>query len=295
MAEAEEVIQDTAAPEVETQAREMGWRPKDEYKGDEEKWVDAKTFVDRGEHILPIVKATNKRLRDDLTKTNERLNEVMDALKESKETIDAMERYHQEDIKQKVERTRKELKDQLVAAKKAGDVESEVDLTDEISRLNSAENAAEGKDNKKPAVEGKKDAPDYTKHPDWVAWKEDNPWFGVDRAKTAIAYDISAQLRNGGETSQGREFMDKVTAGVAKEVSRLGGGRSSSKVEGGKGGSGGNGGSSGGGRSWNDLPSEAKEACRGYERELVGENKRHKTVDAWRKVYTEQYFADLPK
>jgi len=33
----------------EEDAREMGWRPKDEWEGDPEKWRDAKEFVERGE------------------------------------------------------------------------------------------------------------------------------------------------------------------------------------------------------------------------------------------------------
>ena len=31
------------------QAREMGWRPKEEWEGEPEKWRDAKEFVERGE------------------------------------------------------------------------------------------------------------------------------------------------------------------------------------------------------------------------------------------------------
>ena len=39
--------------DAETAAREMGWRPKEEFRGEAEKWVDAETFVSRGEHFLP--------------------------------------------------------------------------------------------------------------------------------------------------------------------------------------------------------------------------------------------------
>ena len=35
--------------QYETDAREMGWRPKDEWEGDPDKWRDAKEFVERGE------------------------------------------------------------------------------------------------------------------------------------------------------------------------------------------------------------------------------------------------------
>ena len=57
-------VQGTEAPEVienetpestvqtnpyEGEAREMGWRPKEEWQGEPEKWRDAKEFVERGE------------------------------------------------------------------------------------------------------------------------------------------------------------------------------------------------------------------------------------------------------
>lgn len=42
--------QHTETPsQYEVDAREMGWRPKDEWEGDPEKWRDAKEFVERGE------------------------------------------------------------------------------------------------------------------------------------------------------------------------------------------------------------------------------------------------------
>ena len=39
--------QESPAPSVEEQARDMGWRPKEEFEGDEDKWVAAQEFVDR--------------------------------------------------------------------------------------------------------------------------------------------------------------------------------------------------------------------------------------------------------
>lgn len=285
---AEDTVIDEPSSELLAEARELGWRPKEEFKGDEAKWVDAKTFVERGEHVLPIVKATNARLRSDLAATNARLEEVSAALKASKESTDALERYHQDDVKQKVEKARADLKAQLVAAKKAGDVESEVNLTDELTRLNTVD-LTEAKVTDEPLP--KPVQKDYTKHPEFIAWKEDNPWFGTDIAKTAIARDISERLRASGETSIGREYMDKVSVATAKEVTRLGGGRATSKVEASKGGGGGGG--NGGAKSYSDLPPEAKTACNSYERELVGPNRKYKTTDEWRKSYAEQFFREV--
>lgn len=295
MADAEDTTTVEPNPEVETQARGMGWRPKDEFKGEEGKWVDASTFVERGEHVLPIIKETNKRLRTDLQTTHEKLGRVEQALLDSQETIKALEKYHQEDVKQKVEKARKDLKAQLVAAKKSGDVETEVELTEELANLNAADTAATTRDSgngeDKTTVTTRKQEVDYTQNPEFIEWKEDNPWFS-DPVKAAIAGQVTIALRNGGNKLVGRAFLDEVSKSVTKELSRLGGGRRESKVEGSRGGAGGNGGG-GSGRTWADLPKEAKDACDGFNNTLVGKGRRHETVDAWRKAYVEQYFREV--
>lgn len=54
------------ARDYEAEARKLGWLPKDEFKGDDARWTDAETFVKRGEEMLPLVKAQNKKLREEL-------------------------------------------------------------------------------------------------------------------------------------------------------------------------------------------------------------------------------------
>ena len=273
------------APEIETQAREMGWRPKEEFKGAEDKWVDAVTFVERGEHVLPIVKETNKRLREDLRLANEKMTSLEQAVLQSQQTIAALDKYHKEDVKQKVETARKRLKEELIAAKKSGDVEAEVNLTEELTTLNAAETARVD-----PPVVNKPAPKDFTKEPIFVEWKEANPWFGSDKARTAIAYQVTTELRSQGETSVGREFLDKVTQEVNKEVARLGGRTHANKVEAGRGGAtGGN----GAGKTYADLSAEAKAACRSFVPDLVGPNKLYKTEADWQKKYAADFFAEV--
>lgn len=77
--EAEPVVTQTEQPEqnqvtpdvdpYEEQAREQGWRPKEEYEGDPNKWRPAKEFVERGElfgkidHMGKELKETRKALK----------------------------------------------------------------------------------------------------------------------------------------------------------------------------------------------------------------------------------------
>ena len=64
-----EVVDTPEYSEIEQQAREQGWRPKEEWEGDETKWRDAKEFVERGELYSKIdtmgrdLKDTKKALK----------------------------------------------------------------------------------------------------------------------------------------------------------------------------------------------------------------------------------------
>lgn len=296
MADQEVDQQEQQTQEVEAEAREMGWRPKDEFKGADDKWVDAATFVEKGKHVLPIIKETANRLREENRTLQAKQGELTEALADSQKAIKALEKYHQEDVKQKVEKARTDLKAQLVAAKKSGDVEAEVEITDQLTTLNAADAAAGERDTAAAAAGSNTQKPskkDYTQDPVYKDWVRDNPWFTEDPIKAGIAYQVSANLRADGETVEGRAFLDKITEGVNKELTRLSGGRSAPrKVEGGKGGAGGNG-SNGGGKTYADLPADAKAACRSYEQDLVGKNKKYATVAEWHKSYADQYFKDV--
>jgi hypothetical protein len=59
------------APETrdwEAEARSQGWTDKDEFKGPADKWIDAESFVKRGETINPFMKKQNDYLRRELEK-----------------------------------------------------------------------------------------------------------------------------------------------------------------------------------------------------------------------------------
>lgn len=53
-----------AERDYEAEAREMGWFPEAEFKGKKRpaEFLDAKTFVERGEHVLPIIKREREKM-----------------------------------------------------------------------------------------------------------------------------------------------------------------------------------------------------------------------------------------
>lgn len=90
---------------IEEKAKAMGHVPKEEWKGDPEKWRPAEEFVERGENIIPILK---KRLDE----TNQKLDNMG---KDLKITIAANAREVEEAKKAEFNRATKEYNDKLAA------------------------------------------------------------------------------------------------------------------------------------------------------------------------------------
>lgn len=86
MSDVQETVVEQTAPierDYEKEAREMGWVPETEFKGEKEKWKPADQFVQDGERILPIVRSQLKREREererdkaDFAKRTERLEKM---------------------------------------------------------------------------------------------------------------------------------------------------------------------------------------------------------------------------
>jgi hypothetical protein len=61
-----EEVEQTQARDFEAEAREHGWSPKEDFKGDTARWVDAETFMKRADEMMPLLKAQNSRLKRDI-------------------------------------------------------------------------------------------------------------------------------------------------------------------------------------------------------------------------------------
>lgn len=64
--------------EIEATARRLGWRPKEEYKGPADKWVDAPEYIRQAEEEFPKLKHANKSLERKLAKLENGMAEVLE-------------------------------------------------------------------------------------------------------------------------------------------------------------------------------------------------------------------------
>lgn len=294
-------------PEVEQRAREMGWSPKEQWRGNPNSWIDAKTFVERGEHVMPILQANSRKDRAELAALRRQLQEQGVQLQTANESIQVLTNISTEQGRAAAKEKRRELLRQQAQARTDGNTDLEIDLGEQIADVTAeitaqAEAPAPKKGAKKPSgQQPSSNEPDPVAHPDYQAFVSENSWFGVDHIKTAVATAVGQQLRSDPANNhlQGKAFFDRV---VAETNKALGGQqpqqRASSKVEGagngaGNNGSGGGGGGNGtsNGKSYADLPADAKAACDKDARRLVGEGKAFKTEADWRKYYVNIYFS----
>lgn len=269
---------------VEQAAREMGWRPQAEFRGDASKWVDAETFVSRGENFIPILRADREKLRGEVADTRAALTKTQELLEASQEAINELKRYHTEDTQRQVEKAKKDLVKQLRQAREDGDVEAEVEIQDELTKIRTAQAAPAPAPAPKPAATP---TPAPATDPEFDAWVVDNTWFKDNPRLRGLTLGIAEELRSKQPGLKGKAFYAAIDSEMAEYLDPPA--RGADKVGGGRGPTGG--GSSSRQKSYTDLPADAKAACDEYAAKLVGPGRAHKDLASWQAQYAKDYFA----
>ena len=269
--------------EVEDKARTMGWLPEEDFRGDKKNWVDAETYVKRGEEFVPFLKANNRKLESKLSEVTSEVTSLKETLAQATETIEALKEFNSERNRENAEVLRKQILKEISEAREAGDVEKEETLRDTLAETREA--IKEAKVTPKEKEEVKPANPEDS--PEWKAWLGDNDWFNTDRTMRAVAAQIASDNLNNAEfvKMKPKERWDWVRDQARKELKRDVPKKVISDVEGG----GNRGSESNGGKNFSDLPKEAKDACDRWAEKLVKKGGAWETKEAYRKHYAEQY------
>lgn len=196
----------------ETEAGRKGWVPREKFKGPADKWVDAKTFVERGERFNANLQREVQELRDQLTKF--------------KGTQAAFVKFHEETIAKKdaeIAEAIKGLRIQRSQAMREGEDETVVEIEDRIELLQD-----QRKDLKTEAAEATKNREEEAGeqegkivNPVLDEWIEDgNKWFQDDPKMRSYAIAMGDSMIENGETLRGRKFLDLVAAKMREEFPR---------------------------------------------------------------------------
>lgn len=286
---------------VEQKATSMGWVPKEEFRGDEKRWMTAEDFVERGESFIPFLKKSNGELKNQINTISERNAELERLLRANTAAIEEMQEENTERNKEAVVASRDELIDQIAAARQAGDTRQELLLMDKLSdtreQLREAAKKPEVKaENTSTAVVSP--AVDYTKTPEWQTFKSENSWFDEDPVMRSASIAIGQQLAAEGgadwKALGASERFSRIAAATRKRFGMADNARrqGASKVEGGRSSGGNSGGSGGSSRGYDSLPREAQEACDRAGQRLIGNGKKYKTQAEQRTAYARTYFAE---
>jgi hypothetical protein len=260
----DEIVEDVkVTPEVEAKALKMGWTPKDEFKGDPDKWRPADEFVERGENMLPIVKAQVKRQEKEIL-------ELKEAMKQFGE-------YHTKTETRAYEKAMLDLKQQRADAIAAGDGVAFDKVDDQLNTLRQ-EIESKGKQESKQT--------DATLDPVYIEWVSRNKWV-EDKEMEMEARDVAENLIAIGVKSSGAAFLDRV-----KEVMKM---KHPEKFENKRRESaptveGGSPAPRRGGKSYADLPADAKAACDRMAKNAYSD--KPKEIAAFKAEYTKNYFEE---
>jgi len=273
--------------EVESKARSMGWKPKSEWKGPTDNWIDAPEYVEKGESLIPFLRSDRQKLQGELSNTTQKLTATEQRLAAAEAALEEIRTFNADMAKERKERRKAEIGAELKAAREAGDDVKVAELQNELGEVI-----------KQAPVREPSKTTTATSQPAIQPWVQsyinENQEFFQDGDRVALFNNEMLRRRKAGDTRMGEvEGVALFNEAVQAVEKKLGGNarrQAASKTEESRRGPGNGSGSSSRGQSYADLPSDARQKCDAQESRFVGEGKTFKDQAAWRKHYANSYF-----
>jgi hypothetical protein len=201
---------------LEARAREMGWVPKEEFRGDHSKWTSAEDYVRRGENMIPLLRAESRRnaeesrrLREELAEAGKKINEMSDVMAEFRE-------YAKSDRERAYRQAMRELEERQTAAVAVGDTAVFQETKAQMAELERerAPRAASAAPAPPPAPATPPPVPDMPEVRAWVA--KEARWFHTDPDANAFASALDTRLMRDEPELPVIDRLAKVKAAVKK-------------------------------------------------------------------------------
>lgn len=165
-------------PIIERRARAMGWRPKDEFRGDLRAWKDADAFVDFADQRMPTLRKENEKLAGDVNAMRTAMQQL---LQQNRQMQDRVSQIGTATLKQ---------------AHQAALDEGDFDRATKIAERMGAEKAAQAW--QKQQYEQQQTPQASEQNPDNIPafqnWHSQNGWYKTDQARTQYAEGIAAKV-----------------------------------------------------------------------------------------------------
>jgi len=161
---------------VDSLARELGWTPKDDFKGNPDDYVDAATYIRRSKEIAEA--------------KNNQIGSLKKQLKEISSVVNELKTHNERIYKTEVKRLESEL-ESLKSERKVAITDGDVDKVEEIEKK-ITELHSDAADSLK-AAKSTTEAPAAEPNKEWISWKKENAWYGSDDELTDFADKFAAK------------------------------------------------------------------------------------------------------
>lgn len=172
---------------IEDQAREQGWVPKEDFQGEEHKWVEPGEFIRRGELFKKI---------DQVSRDAKQAKQTLEQFKAHYLKMQAIADKNAIDT---LKRERKEARDM-------GDFEKVDALEEQMEEVKQASESTKQEINKTTEV------PEV--YPEVQAWVDRNGWYSSDQRMKAYADQVAAELS--GQGTKGKALLDGIDSEIRK-------------------------------------------------------------------------------
>lgn len=187
--------------EIEQKARSQGWKPAEEWKGEPPRggFVDAETFIERADEILPIVRAEREELKSEIA--------------EMRKTLEQFNKHHVETLAKTEKRAFEQARQQLIAEQKKaieeGDADKFAQVEDQKARLAEAERQSV------QAVQQRQGSDDVSGIQ--AKWEKENPWFRDDFELYETAEKAATWLTKNKPGLKPEQFLAELKQTVARK------------------------------------------------------------------------------
>ena len=181
--------------EIKEKAVRMGWSPKEEFKGDSEKWIEADKFVERGETVLPILKKQLEKYDGTIKGLNTTIASMRETFGEYQERQRGLE-------ERAYKKALKDLTEQQKVAVKSGNLEEFEALEKEKQDLT-------------PPAPPPTVREESAAKKEFDEWLTENSWYKDDKKLQSYAASISKGVMENEGLPDGRELYESVKAKVA--------------------------------------------------------------------------------
>lgn len=241
---------EVSSVDYEAKASEIGWTPKEKFRGDPAKFVEAKDYYEKAEHVLPIVKKQRDDFKAEAAIQAKAVAEMKVEIAETREAAKEAIAFMRAGVEREFNAKLISLKEAKKDAIDAGDGSTVIKIEEQIDSLK-----ADKKEEKDKIVE-KVTAETPQVHPDFPKWIDKNKWYATNDDMRQEADMLGARYAKQGLRDQ--LLWDKVRDEIEKRypdefseeserpgVQRGGKSNGSGKTS----------------KSFENLPADAKAAC----------------------------------